>query len=359
MGWNKLIVLPGHTGWVKKDVKGSVILIFFKISHENGLLSFMQRFKGRHLIVIFIILLIITQVPTLAQDSINLGKSGNKGKTSNIGNFGILRPLPVTGIVLLSYSAGLIYIGTGYYPDDSRVPFYFTNDCRSYLQMDKFHHAFMSNTISYFGYKYLINAGIKKNKALLFGGGLGFLLLTPKEIVDGHLKDAGFSWRDITANFVGSLVMTGQELFFDEQVVKYKFSYWRSDYAKMGNGLLGRNFIHSYIKDYNGHTYWLSINANRLALKNKIPDWINIAVGYSANGMYGPYENRLSYNGVAIPETSRYRQFLLSLDVDWPEIKTRSKFLKTILNSIVFIKLPFPAVEVNSKGRVKGYWIYF
>jgi len=320
----------------------------------------MIRKIGSRLIVVCMTVLLITRVPVLAQDNLDRDRPSINGDTTSLGHLGILRPLSVTAIVLTSYFAGLAYIGTsGYYPDDSRVPFYFTNDWKYYLQMDKFHHAFMSYNISYFGYRYFINAGIKKSKALLFGGGLGFLMLTPKEFVDGHLKDSGFSWGDITANFVGSLVMTGQELLFDEQIVRYKFSFWRSEYAQLGNGLLGRNFIHSYIKDYNGHTYWLSINANRFVLKNKLPDWLNIAAGYSVNGMYGPIENRQSYNGKIIPETLRYRQFLLSLDIDWPEIQTRSKFLKKVLNTIVFIKLPFPALEFNSKGQFKGYWLYF
>lgn len=75
--------------------------------------------------------------------------------------------------------------------------------------------------------------------------------------------------------------------------------------------------------------------------------------------MYGELGNILSYNGVEIPSTTRYRQYLLSLDIDWTKIKTKSKFLRVILQGLTFVKLPFPTLEYNSKGRFKGYWIYY
>lgn len=59
------------------------------------------------------------------------------------------------------------------------------------------------------------------------------------------------------------------------------------------------------------------------------------------------------------PNAIRYRQFLLSLDVDWPRMETNSKFLKTLMKGLTFIKLPFPAIEYNTKDELKGYYIYF
>lgn len=84
-----------------------------------------------------------------------------------------------------------------------------------------------------------------------------------------------------------------------------------------------------------------------------------MAVGYGANGMFGEFKNISHYNGVDIAQTKRYRQYLLSLDIDWTKIKTNSAFLRTVLKGMAFIKLPFPAIEFNSKGQVKGYGIYY
>lgn len=307
-------------------------------------------FKQKIVISIFTAICISYPDTAISQDSITVNYQERPG---------ILHPAPVIAAVTVAYAAGLYYMNNNYYPDDDRVSFYFYNDNKGYLQVDKFQHTFTSYTISHFGYQYLLYSGVKKNKALLWGGSLGFLMQTPKEIFDGHYIGAGFSWGDVAGNLAGSAFFIGQQLLFDEQLLKYKFSFTRSSYAKQSGGFLGDSFYRSYSLDYNGHTYWLSLNANKLFLKNKLPDWVNIAVGYSANGMFGPYENIESYNGVIIPETQRYRQYLLSLDIDWPKIKTRSKFLKFVLNGIVWVKLPFPAIELNSKGQLKGYWLYF
>jgi len=86
---------------------------------------------------------------------------------------------------------------------------------------------------------------------------------------------------------------------------------------------------------------------------------LNIAVGYGANGMIGELENLTEFEGVAIPETARYRQYLLSLDVDWTRIDTDSRLLKTMFTGLTFLKLPLPALELDSRGRWRGHWLYY
>jgi hypothetical protein len=257
------------------------------------------------------------------------------------------------------YTGGISYLSYRWYHKDEKVPFYFSNDFKAYLQADKFKHSLGSYIESYVGYHYLRNAGTNKKNALLFGGTLGIILQSPKELIDGYYVPGGFSWPDIAANALGSALLISQEVLFDEQVFLYKFSFSRSEYSGQAPQLLGGNFLNSLSQDYNGQTYWLSFNINRLILKTKLPGWINIAAGYSVNGVLGKYENPVSYNGILIPETERYRQYLLSLDIDWTKIHSRSRFLNIVLKGLTFIKLPFPAMEVNSKGQVKGYWIYF
>jgi hypothetical protein len=48
-----------------------------------------------------------------------------------------------------------------------------------------------------------------------------------------------------------------------------------------------------------------------------------------------------------------------SLNIDWTRIETESALLSVVLKGMTFIKLPFPALEYNSKGEWKGYWLYF
>lgn len=257
------------------------------------------------------------------------------------------------------YLGGMSYLQFVWYKDHERVPFEFYNDNKGYLQTDKFGHAFGSYMESYIGYQWLRHAGVKKNPALIFGGTLGIILQAPIEIFDGIYEGWGFSWGDIIANTAGSALLIGQELLFNEQLIKYKLTYWKSPYLDKGNGYLGNNALDGFFYDYNGHNFWLSMPVNRIVPVRKIPNWISVAAGYSANGMYGEFNNIRYYHGTWIPETERYRQFLLSLDIDWTKIKTSSRFLRKILNAMVFIKLPFPAIEFNTLGKVKGYWMYW
>ena len=263
------------------------------------------------------------------------------------------------GYTAAYYTGSLFVLSKTWYKDRKRVPFHFYNDNKGYMQVDKFGHTFGAYIYSYIGYHYLLNSGYTRKEALYFGATLGVILQTPIEIMDGIYEGYGFSLGDMVANTAGSALVFGQELMFHEQIVKYKFSYWESSYSKKANGYLGTTTLNRLLKDYNGQTYWLSMPINRLVSNDKIPSWLSIAVGYGANGMYGEFKNISTYKGVDIPKTERYRQYLLSLDIDWTKIKTKSKFLRVILKGMTFVKLPFPAIEYNSKGRFVGYWLYY
>jgi len=257
------------------------------------------------------------------------------------------------------YIGGMSYLQFIWYKDHLRVPFHYYNDNKGYNQIDKFGHAFGSYMESYISYNWLRHAGVKKTPALIFGGTIGIVMQAPIEVFDGIYEGWGFSWGDIIANTAGSAFLIGQELLFNEQLIKYKLSYWGSSYRNMANGYLGENAWGGFFYDYNGHSFWLSMPVNRLVPAKKIPDWLNVAVGYGANGMFGEFKNIKYYQGVWIPETERYRQFLLSLDIDWTKIKTNSRFLNKVLKAMVFIKLPFPTFEFNTLGKAKGYWMYW
>jgi hypothetical protein len=256
------------------------------------------------------------------------------------------------------YAGAMLVMQKTWYRDRKVVPFHFFNDNKGYLQVDKFGHTFGSYFESYIGYRSLLNSGFSKKQALIYGATLGLILQTPIEIMDGIHEGWGFSWGDMLANAAGSGLVIGQELLFNDQAVKCKFSYWESRYSRNANGYLGKTTLNRLLKDYNGHTYWFSVSAKKV-ISRSLPPWLNIAAGYGANGMYGEFRNISNYNGVEFPQTERYRQYLLSLDIDWTKIKTESGFLKVVLRGLTFIKLPLPAIEYNSKGNFRGYWIYF
>ena len=74
--------------------------------------------------------------------------------------------------------------------------------------------------------------------------------------------------------------------------------------------------------------------------------------------MVGEFTNIKYYKGKEIPYYRRFRQYYLSLDIDFSKIKTNSRFIKTVFKSISYIKVPFPTIEL-SKKKLKGHWIYF
>ena len=257
------------------------------------------------------------------------------------------------------YATSISILNKTWYKGKERVPFHFYNDNAGNLKVDKFGHMFGGYIYSYIGYHGLLKLGSRRKEALIFGSTLGFVLQFPIEIMDGIHEGYGFSWGDIAANTMGSALVFGQELLFKDQLVKYKFSYWESEYSKNSNGYYGKTTMNRLLKDYNGQTYWFSMPLNKFVFRQSLPKWFNIALGYGANGMYGEFENITSYNGVVIPETERYSQYLLSLDIDWTRIKTSSKCLQLLFKRMTFVKLPFPTLEYNSKGQFKGYWIYY
>lgn len=257
------------------------------------------------------------------------------------------------------YVGGISYLSFVWYKDRQRVPFHLFDDRKGYLQIDKMGHAWGAYLESKTSYNWLRSAGVSKNKALIYGGTLGIILQAPIEVFDGIYPGWGFSWSDIAANTAGSALLIGQEILFDEQILDYKFSFNRSKYADHSNGMLGDNYVESLFLDYNGHSYWLSINMNRLSSKSIFPDWLNLAVGYGANGMYGEFENRKYWNGKPLPETERYRQYFISLDIDWTEIETDRYLLQQLFQAMNYIKLPAPALEYNGLEGFKFHALYF
>jgi len=264
----------------------------------------------------------------------------------------------ILGVEGGAYVGGISFLSFIWYKDQERVPFHLYDDSKGYLQMDKAGHAFSAYHESVAAYRALRWAGVSKKKALLFGGPAGLIFQTPIEIFDGLYEGWGFSWPDMAANALGAALFMGQEAFLDKQVIRMKFSYAPSGYPKYHHSL-GENQLESFFLDYNAHTYWLSWNLKDLTSIQKIPAWLNIAFGYSSNGVIKEFSNPTFYRGEPFPDLPRYRQYLFSLDIDFSKIPTRKKWLRTILKAANIIKVPFPAIEVSRIEGLKIRPLYF
>lgn len=226
--------------------------------------------------------------------------------------------------------------------------------------MDKVGHMQSAYSIGYISSQMWQSTGIFQRRSVIIGAITGFTYLTAIEIMDGYSTGWGFSYADLVANACGASLLIGQELIWRHQRIQPKFGFQRSDYAPLRPELLGSGFHEEILKDYNGQTYWLSFNvASWLSYDSKFPRWLNVAVGYGANGMTGGHENPVMYNSAGNTVTiNRYRQYYFSLDIDTRKIPTRSKFLRAFFNIFSFIKIPAPALEVNKFG-VRGHVIKF
>jgi hypothetical protein len=99
------------------------------------------------------------------------------------------------------------------------------------------------------------------------------------------------------------------------------------------------------------------------AKQSRLPPWLNVAVGYGAEGMFGGYDNdwidknNIYHDRRDIP---RVRQFFISPDIDFSKMRYRGRYLKIfqVLNFVRF-KVPLPTLEINSLGRLKMHGIYF
>ena len=256
------------------------------------------------------------------------------------------------------YGAGLSFLGFLWYSDKERVPFHYYDDSKGYLQMDKWGHAFGAYQESYNAYYALRWAGVGKGKSMIFGAPLGLIFQTPIEIFDGMYEGWGFSWSDMLANAAGATLFAVQEGLLDEQWVLMKFSYSPSGYPKY-HWILGESELESFFVDYNGHTQWLSVNLQKATTIDKLPPWLNLAIGYSGNGMIKEFDNPTWYQGKPFPYLERYRQWVFSLDVDLTRVPVRRPWLAKLFRYANILKVPFPAIEFNRIDKVKGHWLYY
>jgi uncharacterized protein YfiM (DUF2279 family) len=246
----------------------------------------------------------------------------------------------------LIYSASMTGLGFLWYKDSKSQSFQFFNDNDQWLQMDKVGHIYAAYHITQLNYNLLKNAGLNKRQAMLFSSLSSTVMMLPIEIFDGYSEAYGASWGDALVNSIGAF-LPYQQFLFDDNYINPKYSFSRSPYADLRPNTLGSNYIEQSLKDYNGQTYWLSTDFNVFSKNNYFPEWLAFSVGYSGNEMvYGsPLQNQ--QNGY-----QSNRQWLLSLDMNLSKIEVEQQWLKTLLNIINRVKIPFPAIEWNGKDVV-------
>ncbi|NDP27895.1 MAG: DUF2279 domain-containing protein [Flavobacterium sp.] len=254
-------------------------------------------------------------------------------------------------------SGALIGLNQLWYADYPKSSFHFINDNADWMQMDKMGHLYSSYHIGRLGAEALNWSGSSKKNQLIYGASLGFVFLTAVEVMDGFSEEWGASMGDVVANASGTALYVSQELLWKEQRITPKFSFHTTQYPNFRPDLLGSSTSEQILKDYNGQTYWFSANLYSFSKKSQFPKWLNVAVGYGAEGMIGKNDIKNNLNFLIKPE--KYRQFYLSLDLDLTKITTKSHFLKTVFSVLNTVKIPAPTLEYSPQKGFKLYALYF
>jgi hypothetical protein len=255
--------------------------------------------------------------------------------------------------------AGVALVGLNqlWYADYPKSDFKVINDNAEWNQMDKVGHVFSTYHLGRLSSEALQWSGVSHKNRLIYGATSGFVFLTAVEVFDGYSSQWGFSYGDLVANAGGTVLYVSQELLWKEQRIVPKFSFHTTEYASARPNVLGSTFSEQMLKDYNGQTYWLSANLHSFFKQSKIPKWLNVAIGYGAEGMVTGEDDLV--NTIFFPQKERTRQFYFSFDADLTKIKTKSHVLKTIFSLVNTIKIPAPAFEIKSAGASKFHFLYF
>lgn len=253
------------------------------------------------------------------------------------------------------YGATLYGLNKTWYQDFPRTGFHFFNDNEEWKQLDKIGHFYSAFQISQASIHLFRHAGMTPKKANLWGGMMGFLVLAPVEILDGFSAEYGASWGDLIANAVGSGTAMAQYMIWNEARIKPKFSFTPTNFADQRPNLLGKGYHEQLIKDYNGQTYWLSVDMySFMPQTSKFPKWLNLALGYGVNNMVYASDMQNELAGY-----DAYRQYYLAIDFDLSYLAGRNKFLNTLLYLVDLIHLPAPALEFNRNEGVKFHFLQF
>ncbi len=287
------------------------------------------------------------------------------------------------GIGTALYGSASYGLYKSWYAEHETSSFHFFNDMGQWNDVDKLGHAFTAYAESVLLYKGARWTGIKRPLAIGTAAGLATILQGTVEVMDGFSEEWGFSVPDLAYNTLGIGLFASQELIWREQRILLKVSNTRPDYPdfilQANNGdfqttpreraydLYGSSFAEAFIKDYNGMTVWASINPASFLAGNSSAapfKWLNLALGYGAENMYGAYGNGWTGEqggkfSLTEPEFQRYRQYYLSLDIDFDRLDTESRLLRTLFSLINWIKVPSPTLELNSRGNLKFHPVFW
>lgn len=265
------------------------------------------------------------------------------------------RLITVSSLVGTGWAGSMIGLNYLWYQDYPKSKFHVFDDSKEWLQMDKLGHFYTAYQISdkiAATYRW---TGLDRKISSFIGAGVGFGYQLTLEFLDGMNAQWGFSWSDVAANTAGTLLFLGQDLAFQDQFIKPKFSFSPSSYAHLRPNTLGANFPEQLLKDYNGQTYWLSFSPFYFMKDERAPKWLCLSIGYSVDAKLHGEKDVYT---IGKNTYQAQRQFLFSIDLDVSKFHFKKKWPRVLLSPFNMIKIPFPTI-IFTKDNVDGSFFYF
>jgi uncharacterized protein YfiM (DUF2279 family) len=299
-------------------------------------------------------LIFILSVFTCANTSYSSDSSFRSQKHKNAAWIGL--GTGVVGTHLLLYKT--------WYSQGEMGRFHWIDDSKDWLQMDKTGHVFGAYFTGTAASAVFRHTGYSQKKSAFMGAAISLAFQMPIEYFDGRSPKWGASKADIAANLTGTTFAFIQNYCWGKPRIPFRVTFHKTDFASLRPELLGSNLPERLLKDYNGQTYWLDLNPERIKIRpDGWPKWLGFNVGYGAGGLLGGTDNvwtDAEGNTRDLSSVQRYRQYYLGPSISLGYLKQHPKRAVRILAHITDkIRIPMPAMEFNSKGKNTWHWIYW
>jgi hypothetical protein len=224
-----------------------------------------------------------------------------------------------------------------------RGPFHIQNDWDYACQLDKFGHFFGGMITARTVMECYNWTGLDRNTSLWVGAACGAAWQTYVEIEDGFSKQWGFSPTDFYSDMLGAFYPVAQEYWEPLREINLKFSYLPS--ADLTTGTWKRGIFvqkDTFIDDYQGQMFWLTVNVNYFLpkdFKKYWPNWLQIALGYGLQKWDGDQE--------AMGHKVTDKELWLSFDYDIEKLPGDGEFLRLVKKLFNQFHLPAPAIRLT------------
>lgn len=256
-------------------------------------------------------------------------------------------------ITAINAAAWSFYLNTWY--DRTSDKFQFRDDWYDHsLNVDKLGHFWTTSVLYKTVYKLALWSNFSETQSMWISTGLAWLQMLPIEIKDGYFVTYGFALTDLAANTLGAVYPTLQKIYPALEPFNLKMSMHLTPHYSNDKYYQIRNPV----DDYEGRTFWLSIDVNTLIPKAADPywpDWLNIAVGYGGSDMF---TERGNWNIDKNRKGLGNQEWYLAFDYDLLKIfnPDENTFFYQLLDFLNMIHLPSPTIRFTPTTVVYGFY---